>query len=345
MRKFCLKALAALAFAGLLCAVNCYFDTFNVFHWKNIRITGASSNANFIKTKYILSEKKKFNAFIFGSSRVGDIPQDKLPAERDGVPLRWYNMTYPLGTPSEQYLTLETFLKNGVQVEMVLLGFDELAMYQSIEEHKSELARLPYQMYEENKFSFYKNYVQKTVPLSIAKQILKYNEKEHEEERDFFYSYGGIPLTFVVDEDPRPERFEPICTVEYLKKEAPKDILNIAALCKERGIELILFTNPLYKSTYLEAVKGGYFDFLKDVAQGCEFYNFSSLNNYTTDTRYYFESTHYRPILGLALEEFLFGSEAEREKIKSAAGDGLFGQKINSKNVDEIVKRLEAQLD
>ena len=31
-----------------------HYDTFNVFHWQNIRFTGAETNKNFVKTKYII---------------------------------------------------------------------------------------------------------------------------------------------------------------------------------------------------------------------------------------------------------------------------------------------------
>ena len=37
-------------------------------------------------------------------------------------------MTYSEGLPSEHLLTLETFLKNGVSIDMVILGFDNIAM-------------------------------------------------------------------------------------------------------------------------------------------------------------------------------------------------------------------------
>ena len=79
-----------------------HYDTFNVFHWKNIRFTSAEPNKNFVKTKYIIENPQKFNAFIFGSSRVGRLPPDLLPKDLDGTPLRWYNMTYSEGIPESQ---------------------------------------------------------------------------------------------------------------------------------------------------------------------------------------------------------------------------------------------------
>ncbi|MDE5775819.1 MAG: hypothetical protein K2H67_02950, partial [Treponemataceae bacterium] len=78
MKKFLLK-LAIIAFPFLTLALtlsllNMHYDTFNVFHWKNIRFTSAEPNKNFVKTQYIIHNPKKFNAFIFGSSRVANIP-------------------------------------------------------------------------------------------------------------------------------------------------------------------------------------------------------------------------------------------------------------------------------
>ena len=78
-KKFLIKVFfLALAISSIpLSAI--YFDTFNIFHWKNIRFTKADPNKNYIKTQYIVHNPKKFNAFVFGSSRVGAIPKDALP--------------------------------------------------------------------------------------------------------------------------------------------------------------------------------------------------------------------------------------------------------------------------
>ena len=75
--------------------ISIFVDAYNVFHVDNIRITDVTPNQNFIKTKYVIENNDKFNAFILGSSRAANLPREGLPGATDnGVELSWYNMTY-----------------------------------------------------------------------------------------------------------------------------------------------------------------------------------------------------------------------------------------------------------
>ncbi|MCR5155487.1 MAG: hypothetical protein K6C96_02245, partial [Butyrivibrio sp.] len=59
--------------------VSVYIDAYNVFHVDDIRLTYMTPDQNFIKTKYVLEHKDRFNAFLLGSSRVGNLPEEGLP--------------------------------------------------------------------------------------------------------------------------------------------------------------------------------------------------------------------------------------------------------------------------
>lgn len=354
MKRFLSKILIATFFAlGLYLYVNqlppnqiyeaLHYDTFNVFHWKNIRFTSAEPNKNFIKTQYIIHNPQKFNAFIFGSSRVGNIPPDALPKESDGVSLRWYNMTHSEGIPAEHLQTVRTFLKNGVKIDMIMLGFDNIAMYASVAQHERQLLRMPFQVCEESPLRFYMPYLKNITASSIIKEVSLYNAAENKTESERFYDWGGSASDFVLTENPKMEHYE-IGHTGYSQKKAHEDIEKIAALCSEHGIRLVLLTNPLYQTLYRNSVEDGYFDFLRSVAQKCEFYNFSALNNYTTNPQYYYEWSHYRPALGLLVEKVLFGTDEERERIRRDAGDTLWGAKVNAGNVEEIIAHLQGQL-
>ena len=345
MKKLLLKIAVIALSVVMMVLPTLYFDTFNVFHWKNIRFTSAEPNNNFIKTQYIIRNPKKFNAFVFGSSRVGNIPPDCLPQETDCVPLRWYNMTHSEGIPAEHFQTVRTFLKNGVKIDMIMLGFDNIAMYASLAQHERQLLRIPFQVYEKNAFHFYALYLKSKTARSIVKEVSRYNAAENKTESERFYDWGGSASNFVLTENPQMERYVSEHEgKEFTQKDAYKDIAAIAELCRENGIALVLFTSPLYETTYRDAAENGYFDFLRSVAGVGEFYNFSSLNSYTTNPQYYFESSHYRPALGLLVEQVLFGTDEEREEIRREAGDALWGAKVNAGNVEEIIAHLQGQL-
>ena len=120
--KISILALLSLLFMTLSYCI----DTFNIFHWNNIRITKAEPNKNYVKSKYILANPQKFNAFAFGSSRIGNLDLENLPKELNGVHLNWYNMTYSQGIPSEHLQNIKTFLKNGIEIKWIILEFDDI---------------------------------------------------------------------------------------------------------------------------------------------------------------------------------------------------------------------------
>ncbi len=322
------------------------YDTFNIFHWKSIRFTAAEPNKNYVKTRYVISNPKRFNAFVFGSSRVANIPPTCLPKELNGINLNWYNMTMSCGVPSEHYLTLQTFLKNAVDIQMVLVGFDNMSMYESLDAHKTQLLRMQYQMYEEKKSKFFIPYLQMKTDGSIREEIESYDPDLHVSDKDFFYTYGTSPsvTSFDFTETPVLERYE-IAHFGYQLRDSYKDIENIVGLCREYGIRLVLFTSPMYKILYRNGVEDGYFDFLKKVARHCEFYNFSTLNNFTQNPKYFYEWSHYRPVLGLLVEKILFGTEEERKEARRQSGDGLWGIKVNASNIDMVIEELKKQLE
>lgn len=323
-----------------------HYDTFNVFHWKNIRFTIAEPNKNFVKTQYIIHNPKKFNAFIFGSSRVGLLPKDALPKSMNDSELKWYNMTYSVGTPNDHLMTLQTFLKANVKIKAVLIGFDEIAMWRSAEVQKIDLVRAPFQLYK-NKFEFYLPYLQLKTDESIKKQIEEYVEENHIAKKEVFYEYGwdgGKTADYSLTENPDMERYN-IGGGAYSQKDSYKDLEAIVNLCMENNIKTILFTNPLYQNLYKTSVNGGYFDFLRKVAQNCEFYNFSSLNNYTKNPAYYFDWSHYRQPLALLIEKMIFGTEEEKAQIRKDAGDELWGIKVNAENIDFVIQKLQEQFE
>lgn len=353
MKKiFFIKLSILLLISGcIISGIRIYTDTFNVFHWSDIRFTSGTPNKNFIKTKYILSAPQKFNAFLFGSSRIGPMPKDFLPCSLNGEKLNWYNMTYPTGTPKENLETIKTFLRNGVNIKMAIVQFDDIMMYDTMSAHQKEPMKIPYQTYEKNKLYFYFQYLKIKTEPSIISDVLRYNSEINEKNKQDFYSYGtnGPENDFsdnTSSEDTgESEKYRNYSDNAYTEKTAFNDLRDLSELCKRNNIKLILLTTALYHTAYRKAITRGYLDVLKEAAQNCEFYNFSCLNNFTKNYRYFMESVHFRPTLGLIIEKTLFGSEDEKSKIREEAGDKLWGQKVNSNNAEQYILQLKEQLD
>ena len=109
IRKLCLLALCVGAVLSVFVGINVLGDPYNVFHVDHIRDMGVEPNKNFIKMKYVLENKDKYDTFIFGSSRVGFLYFDTSPYEH------YYNMSYSEGLPKEHLDNLKVLLAAGVQ--------------------------------------------------------------------------------------------------------------------------------------------------------------------------------------------------------------------------------------
>ena len=353
MRRFFGRLLLVLGlllvFPGGVVVLNCHIDTFNVFHWRDVRFTSAEPNKNFIKTRHVLENPGKFNAFVFGSSRAGMLPPAFLPKTLGGDELRWYNMSYSEGVPAENLETLEVLVAHNVDVKMVLVSFDCMMMYLDDGAHRRQLMRMSYRQYERSKAAFLKSYLLGMPDLEIVSQVLRYRPEEHEESRRIFYEHGVNSVDMGLSAEFDEEKYAPFI-FEHVMTDAWKSLVALRDFCAERNIRAVFFTSPIYESNYRYAVAHGYLEMLREIGGRCGFFNFSGLNRITTDPKYYFEGIHYRPAAGLLVEKVLFSTdEGERERIRAEAAlcdadRELFGMEVDSSNVDEVVGRLREQL-
>lgn len=337
IKKLLLLLIPVLIYIGLAYET----DTFNVFHYRNLRVTEATSNDNFIKTKNILEHPDRFNAFILGSSRVANLPQETLPTTLNGKELNWYNMTYAMGCPKENLETLKTFLNNGVQIDAIILGIDEISMYTTYDSNSSNMMLKQYQEYEKTPLKFYYSYIKLKPDFSIFYQAMAQDNIDRATAK-LLYSYGVYPrncdMSIQIENE---EMVKSLGCGEYPGKEnceALAAIEEIRNICSERGIELRIFTSPILQTTYEEAVSKGYIDFLADVSEVTEFYNFSGLGEYTTDMRYYFDASHYIPYVGAQIESVLF-SDTKTEDVTE------FGAYITKDNIKKLTDHLRSQLN
>ena len=75
-----------------------------------------------MKVRYLLENPTKYDAYCFGSSRVGNIDLTKI---EDGH--RYYNMTYSEGLPEEWLADVKIMLKHQVTIKRILVGCDDFS--------------------------------------------------------------------------------------------------------------------------------------------------------------------------------------------------------------------------
>lgn len=335
-KKFC-KIFVTLLFGSIvLCViVSVYVDPYNVLHWDNVRSNGIEPNKNYIKTRYIINNPSKYNAFVFGSSRVGAIHVDKI---KD---LMTYNMTYSAGTPDEHLANIRTFLKNNVDVRRIYVGIDDILLGESERQHRTPL-RCSYEHLTAQPKEFFSLYLLN--PKMIVGSLKHLKRNVFSNDIDQMYKNGwwcGYDRTSRY-EWPKIEnlaRYKSNINWRFFN-EALQSIKEIKQICDKNGVELIIFTNPTYRTTYIRGLNCGYIEFLQELSKMTDFYNFSGLNDVTTDRNNYLETSHYKANVGDILIDVLCNNKRF---------DGLyeqgFGWHVTKDNIDELIRLVDIPVE
>lgn len=329
MRRFLLKMLPLFLWIFILMAVlPVAIDPYNVFHVENIRDNGVEPNKNFVKTEYISKNPDKFDAFLFGSSRVSCIHSEKIPG------YRCYNMTYSEGVPKEHYDNLCVMLEHGVEPRLVIVGLDNIAFLVDPKVHEENRQRIPHPTTEWGKLRFYLQYLEPVMALESL-EVTYFQPRTVAYDRNLYET--GWTLDYGVSSSTDWTRAQADWTFQYESRipEALEEIRRLKELCDEHGIELIIFTNPMHPLTFRKSVEHGYGEFLRGLAGITPFYNFSGINDITADNENFLETSHYKPHVGDLIMEVLF--QGENDPSLEAQGFGMY---VTQDNVEEFLKEI-----
>ena len=89
----------------------------------------------------------------------------------------------------------------------------------------------------------------------------------------------------------------------------------------------------MHHKTYLKQDWNAYIKFLKGLAKLTNYYDFSGLNEITTNNFNYYETSHYRPFIGDLMIKRLFSDRIEN-----------FGVLITAENINEVIKLKNKEL-
>ena len=329
MKKFIFKVVGFGVFCIFIDILLCVLvDPFNVFHVSNYRRNGVEPNKNYIKMCHVLNNPAKFDTLLFGSSRVGAIHVEKIKSKK------CYNMNYSQGLPSEHLANLKTLKKKSIIPKHVYLGVDNICLYGTEKKHESQHFRIPYEYKLRHPVKWYKRYLDVPVVMESLDTIMKFPINSDFDKA--FYEYGGwFPYNVKGGKNisPKEHRFKANIS------KAIREIKEIVKFCKNNNIRLIVFTNPMYKNMYVDAMKSGYRKFLEELAKTTDYYNFSSLNDITIDPANYLDNSHYKAEVG----DMIIESIENGKKFDNLYDQG-FGFLVNRSNVQEFLKILDKQI-
>ena len=292
----------------LAVAYNVWNDTSGLFNSDFSEPRSIEPNQHFVKMRYILANPDKYDAYCFGSSRVANIALTHIKDDH-----RYYNMTYSMGLPAEWLNDLKIMLKHHVSVHRVMLGLDYFHFDADPAPHATDLLRIPYQ---ENNFPVYMAYLFRIPKAPNPKMRMDY---------EVLYDIYGHGQTLhdapdrIIEADPDAHRkkFEGAKSGApnklHRKDKALEELREIKDLCDANGIELIVFINPIEHITYSGIDKNEVNEIRRRLATITSYYDFSGLNRITTDDYYYYELSHYRPIVGDMILHRIFDMPKDAE--------------------------------
>ncbi|SFC37438.1 hypothetical protein [Clostridium uliginosum] len=301
-----------ICFITILIASVCFFnyklDPYGI--WKtSFEYQVLEPNKNYVKTQFVLNNPEKYDSFIFGSSRVGHIETNLL---HDG---KYYNMTYSEGMQSEWLATIKTFINNGVKMKNIILGIDDFSFTMDPKNSTADLLRIPYQKldYKEKFNKYILRNPMDTYNLNTIRALMDgYHDFTTNDDilETGVTSGGDDEILSDIEKHVNDPSFNNPCDNFQLNRisESIDEISEIISLCKDNNINLYIFFNPLNKVTY-ESNKEITEEAKKQLQKITSYWDFSGYNDITTNNFYWYETSHYRNIVGKMIMEKMFNVE------------------------------------
>lgn len=329
-------AIPIVFFFALIALYNYTLDPFGVIKG-DMSIQKTEPNQRYLKMKHILNNPKKYNAFLFGTSRVGKINVANID---DGH--EWYNFTYSQALPLENLTDIKMLLNDNVQVEKILIGLDDMSYLVDPKLHDNQTLRKPYKN-ANTRFDYIflkpSTYMYKQIKYADTTRFYSARNYETiyhsgsfiENKKDTFIERNkALHQKDPVFDSPFRERY-------YYERigESINEIKEIIRVCKERKIELTFFMNPLHIRTYLDKDTDDYFSFLKQLSQLTVYIDFSGINTVTVNNYNYYETSHFRPFIGDKMIDVIFNEATHNQP---------FGMLVNKHNIDSLIAKKKVEI-
>jgi hypothetical protein len=338
-----------LIFAALVVAVNFYIDhhaiRLSLFNGnKEIQQTVYPDgiNQHIFNPERIFRNPEKFNSFLFGSSRVGQIDVAKISSGK------FYNMYYSLGLTSQHLAILKAFINRGVKIKTVVIGLDEISFNGDAKAREKNLVRI---MHPDaggpNRLEIFGMYFFRKPDLkelSLWKgRVLGSKIKGRFDIDGQGFNLGWRWKDEMIDKAGKPifnfttSKYEPM---KYDQNELDKAfaiIEELLALAREHHFSLIFFINPFYEELYLDHAQS-LLTVKERLAKITDYYDFSGFNSVTTNAMNYYEKSHYRYRVGDLIIERIFGDG-------NMPLPDDFGVLVTQKNVGQHIEDQKRELE
>lgn len=307
-------------------SINYALNPYGVFKkYKNYNIS-TPVNERYLKTSYILDNPIKYDSFIFGSSRVGTLKGEHL--EKIG---KFYNMTFSGALPSEILEILETFILEKIEIKNIILGIDDFDFYTPPGNNENVLHKISYKKLKGDKYNFLKYYLLKNPFNKVNYAYLFKKQKVYCDILDtgkWKNEYADVQIENDIEAH-RNKLSNIKINKSYINRvdKTIKEINQIIKICENNNINLTVIYLPLYKNTYI-ANKDLIDESRKELQKIISYWDMVEIKDFTDNEYYWYEESHYRPILGKIILKQIFKENFNRE-VSIPENFGIYKEKIS----------------
>lgn len=296
-------------------------------------------NDRYSKIESLSKNKGKYNSYILGSSRMAHTSPDILAKYLPGA--KFYNLATALATPYEHLLHLKYFIKNGYPVKNLYIGLDiDLCFGVKMHKEKELLLKLHPEVLNKSWIGYYWSYLTVFPKTDIRRKLrLNFSRKAKPiqiSEEDGAWTFGEEAKdarVFVVD----PAINDTSIIKNEVKEENVAGLRELAALCRQHEINLILFITPHNKLFMDRFAVEDYLAFLRKLSAITSFWDFSGYNSITIHYENYLDYSHYKSSVSRMIAARIFG-----DKTFTVPED--FGVRVTEEGIDSHLENLRMNI-
>lgn len=318
--------------------INLVVDPFYIFRTPFLGVQ-AQINDRYAKIEYLQKEKKKFNFYILGSSRMyltsPDMVEKYIPFGKG------YNLATIGATITEHLLHVNYLIKNGFSIKTLYIGLD-IDFCFTLKMHKDQdyLLKLHPYVSNTNPIAFYCSYLT-ILPKGDIKQKLRANFGKKTSPKNQFGEDGALVLAseaedrqiFLENQGNLKNMIE-----DKMSRENLEALRELVALCRQYHIHPIIFITPHHRIVMDHFLEEDYISFLRGLSEITSFWDFSGYNSITMDNKNYLEHSHYNPSVSRLIAARIFSD-------KTIIVPKDFGVRVTKENIDSHLKNLKMSFE
>jgi hypothetical protein len=288
-------------------------------------------NQRVLIIEYLLDKKhyKKYDSYIFGSSRVGYLNPNRI---KD---FNTYNMTYSEGIPHEHLLVIKFFLKHHFPIKHLLIGLDEFSYQVPFSRHDNQFgAKSHYLVTNTSLYDFYKFFFfRKATKYDKEHFLNKFIRYATVRQSEKIYDVIHNQKTFYMNIKEKNNHNQKYINNEKFTKPTPyvgneledtiNDIKEIVKLAKENNIELHMYINPIHHTTYDFTNKTLLKKFREKLSHITSYYDFSHPSYISKDNGYWDDTSHFNMEVGRMILSKIY------DKNSTIKNFGVFVKKVD----------------